>query len=63
MDAKHELPFFPQTQLLVEMDDRIFQPVMPPQQANLAAGQSTNTSQFSEQKQKERDINRGNKKN
>ena len=41
MDTAHSLPFSQRTQLLMEMGDHAFQPVLPPLQANLKADQST----------------------
>ena len=53
-DTEHSIPFFQRTQLLVEMDDHIFQPVMPHPQANLEVDQSTTHDEISVQKPKER---------
>jgi len=42
-DTKQSIPSSQQTQLLMEMDDHIFQPVMHPLQVSLEVGQSTRT--------------------
>lgn len=43
--TKQSIPSSQQTQLLMEMDDHIFQPVMHPLQVSLEVGQSTITIQ------------------
>jgi len=42
-DEKQSIPSSQRTQLLMEMDDHIFQPVMHPLQVNLEVDQSTRT--------------------